>query len=71
MSFHGSLVFLVFPERVRFTRFQSQTSASLFLHHISWFSPVKLRKKKVGSVQSEGKKRSRSDTSLLNWRQDW
>lgn len=53
MSFHGFLVFLVFPERLRF---QSQTSASPFVHHISWFSPGKLRKK-VGYVQSEWKKK--------------
>lgn len=55
MSFYGFLVFLVFPERVRFTRSQSQTSASPFVHDISWFSPGKLRKK-VGYIQSEGKK---------------
>lgn len=56
MSFYGFLVFLVFPEHVRFTRFQSQTLASPFVHHISWFSPGKLIKK-VGYIQSEGKKK--------------
>lgn len=67
MSFHGSLVLLVFPERVRFTRLQSQTSASLFLHHISWFFSSKAEKEKSWfcSVRREEKEPVRHQSAKL------